>query len=208
VPKLSDLTNSLAVAHRLRAQGYDNLLESQPELRDAFIVLWQQGNSLHECHRQLTARYIEAHVPSVKALSSYVKNHLKHSTIASRSPEYVQLAAKFDSVKEMYRIAIETEKRYKYAVEYNASWRTQSMWLNNLMRITEKVLDMELKLGLRQSASASQEPVTDARTTADPYYDDNPEQTLQRGVDVIKSFDEFRSKVESLQTNPINALAE
>lgn len=205
---MSDLTNSLAVAHRLREQGFDNLLESQPELRDAFIVLWQQGNSLHEAHRQLTIRYTDAHVPSVKTLSTYVKKHLKHSTIASRSPEYVQLAAKFDSVKEMYRIAHETEERYKYAVEYNASWRTQSMWLNNLMRITEKVLDMELKLGLRPPASALQEPVIDARTAADPYYDDNPEQTLRRGVDVIKSFDGFRAKVESLQTNPINASAE
>jgi hypothetical protein len=205
---MSDLTNSLAVAHRLREQGFDNLLDSQPEIRDAFIVLWQQGNSLHEARRQLSDRYTNAQVPSVKALSTYVKKNLKHSTIATRSPEYVQIAAKFDSVHLMYRIANEAKERYEYARDTNASWRTQSRMLMNMLTATEKVLAMEIRLGLRQPVSEMQTHVIDTVATTGTQYGEDPEYVLKRSVDFVNSFDEFRAKVESLQANPLNASAE
>ncbi len=106
-----DTNKSLAIAHQLKADGFSSLLEAQPDMEREFIVLWQKSNSISECRRQLMARFPDGQVPSINALSTYVTKNLKHSTIDSRTPEYVKLAARFDSVKQMYLIAGEAEQR-------------------------------------------------------------------------------------------------
>jgi hypothetical protein len=195
----TETTKSLAIAHQLKADGFSSLLEAQPDMEREFIVLWQKSNSIRECRRQLVTRFPDGQVPSVNALSTYLTKNLKHSTIDSRTPEYVKLAARFDSVKQMYLIAGEAEQRYKYAVATNANWRTQSRQWNNMLNATERVLNMEIKLGLRSIAQA---PDVAAYQTSSTTAEADQTETLEQAVDVVESYDRFKAKVLEVQNGP------
>jgi hypothetical protein len=197
---LSDTANSLAVAHDLREQGYDNLLDSQPVMRDAFIVLWQRGTSLREAHRQLTARFTDGHVPSVNALSTYVKKHLKQQTIPTRTPEYAELATKFDSVTRLYQIAYEAEARYKLCVSANVRMVTQLKMLNFYGNTVMKITEMELKLGLRTVDSSVAEPVISNSISAAKKIVNYNEEAMQ----LIPEYEAFRARVDAMGGKGVN----
>jgi hypothetical protein len=194
-----ETTKSLAIAHQLKADGFSSLLEAQPDMEREFIVLWQKSNSIRECRRQLVILFPHGKVPSVNALSTYVTKNLKHSTIDSRTPDYVKMAARFDSVKQMYLIAGEAKTRYEYAVDTNASWRTQSRLWNNSFNATVKVLEMEIKLGLRSTVQPSNKIAYQYSSL-----ETEPDQSkaLEQAVDVVESFESFKAKVATVMNGP------
>lgn len=155
----SSLKN-LAVANSLRSQGFANLLDAQPAMRDRFVELWHSGNSIKASRVTLAREYRSKNdnVPSQSALQHYASRYLrvKPETVAIEpyTPDYTKLLRKYDPVVKAHQIAIEAEKLYVHAVKSRLSVKTQSKLLMNLMKVTDTLDIIQRRSGIARNVTA------------------------------------------------------
>lgn len=151
---------NLVIANNLRKRGFDNLLNSQPDMRDRFCELWHEGISIKSARFTLKQEYTAKGdaVPSQSALQHYVNRYLRVTTptvvIEPYTPDYTKLLRKFDAVVKAHQVAIEAEKLYQYTVNSKLSINTQLNALNKLMDINSKLYDLQVRSGIARTVQA------------------------------------------------------
>lgn len=158
---------NLLRANEIRRQGFKSLLDAQPEMRQRFIDLYQEGYGVRAIHRMLLQEYRTDNwtVPSRAACQAFANNHLQQAVIVEPyAPDYAEMLRKFDPLKEMFEVSQEAKQHYLFIIKARVGVRGRVMarkaYMDTLEKLDEYARRNGITSGFRADMASVQQNIT------------------------------------------------
>ncbi len=158
---------NLLRANEIRRQGFKSLLDAQPEMRQRFIDLYQEGYGVRAIHRMLVHEFRDDNwtVPSRAACQSFVNNHLHQTVVVEPyAPDYAEMLRKFDPIKEMVEVSQEAKQHYLFIIKARGGVRSRIMarkaYMDTLDKLDEYARRNGFTSGFRADMASVQQNIT------------------------------------------------
>lgn len=149
---------NLKIAHELKRQGFDSMIEAQPELMNYVKAAIDAKTSPKTIHREAIRKFPKLIIPSRASFYNYAKKYIEERdgvrkiTVDPGTEEYFKMIGSFDVLKEMYVTAKAMEKEVEAAIVRGARTDTVRKLRSDYGIYLRSIAEVEMRLGLRQKA--------------------------------------------------------